>query len=165
MVKRHAKARFMPNYHVFPGGIGMYKHALSDQSVEMSDSSPAWDGVSTIPSKANCQILKNEALSIKAEERTLKIAALRELYEEANLLVSNPHIPADQLRDAHRKDLNGEYCNVIDLLMHQKMLTCSFPYANTTLATLTFLAYITLRDGSHPSKKNFDMTLTSIVLC
>eukprot|EP01102_Stenamoeba_stenopodia_P020022 TRINITY_DN7682_c0_g2_i2.p1 TRINITY_DN7682_c0_g2~~TRINITY_DN7682_c0_g2_i2.p1 ORF type:complete len:305 (+),score=84.86 TRINITY_DN7682_c0_g2_i2:29-943(+) len=61
MVKRSTKARFMPGAHVFPGGI-----------LEDTDSDSSW--VSSVGNSPSLEI-------------TTKVAAIRELFEETNVLL------------------------------------------------------------------------------
>jgi 8-oxo-dGTP pyrophosphatase MutT (NUDIX family) len=68
-VKRHSKARFMPNFHVFPGGI-----------LEPSDSAPEWK--SYLSHSASKHAFANDS-------EPLRIAAIREVFEESNVLLSN----------------------------------------------------------------------------
>lgn len=55
------------------------------------------------------KILKKDALSITGQARVLRLAVLRELYEEANILVSQPHILSDSRRDTFRRETQGRY--------------------------------------------------------
>jgi len=63
MVKRSSKNRFMPGAHVFPGGV-----------LETSDNDPRWASL--------CNWEGNQV------ELSFRIAAIRELFEETNVLLS-----------------------------------------------------------------------------
>eukprot|EP01096_Ripella_sp_DP13-Kostka_P004794 TRINITY_DN172_c0_g1_i1.p1 TRINITY_DN172_c0_g1~~TRINITY_DN172_c0_g1_i1.p1 ORF type:complete len:346 (-),score=95.18 TRINITY_DN172_c0_g1_i1:18-1055(-) len=70
-VKRHAKARFMANFHVFPGGL-----------LEKSDFDARWKTHLSTP--AIDQLITDD------KERALRIAAVREVFEESNVLLADP---------------------------------------------------------------------------
>jgi hypothetical protein len=53
------------------------------------------------------KILKKEAAEIVGLSRTTRIAALRELYEEANILFSCPNVSADVRHDHFRQQTQG----------------------------------------------------------
>jgi len=75
-VKRKPTARFMPGYHVFPGGI-----------VEDSDILPDGHPLLPIPLPSY----------LRDERRTLRLAAVREVFEESNVLLCDPVLPDETL--------------------------------------------------------------------
>eukprot|EP00009_Paramoeba_aestuarina_P004180 CAMPEP_0201508698 /NCGR_PEP_ID=MMETSP0161_2-20130828/1978_1 /ASSEMBLY_ACC=CAM_ASM_000251 /TAXON_ID=180227 /ORGANISM="Neoparamoeba aestuarina, Strain SoJaBio B1-5/56/2" /LENGTH=287 /DNA_ID=CAMNT_0047903437 /DNA_START=153 /DNA_END=1013 /DNA_ORIENTATION=- len=72
-VKRHKKARFMPSAHVFPGGV-----------IEKSDRDARWR--KRITSKGTGEITDDEMF---------RIGAIRELFEESNILFVKSNKPID----------------------------------------------------------------------
>lgn len=76
-VKRKETARFMPGYHVFPGGI-------TEPSDEIPEDHPL------LP----CPL--SESLHDPVT-RTLRLAATREVFEESNVLLCDPIVPPEQL--------------------------------------------------------------------
>jgi len=95
MVKRSSKSRFQPGAHVFPGGIA-----------EKSDEDPKWS-----------ELLKGH--SLPNNERTLRLAGVREVFEEVNVLLSDPLVPnslkRNQWRAAVQKDSTKFYDMCVDL--------------------------------------------------
>jgi hypothetical protein len=95
MVKRSAKARFMAGAHVFPGGL-----------TELSDQDPKWKQLTNQtngPHKA-IKMIKEESEQSTADPGSIdeiyfKIGAIREVFEESNILIAtnNPEQQADKL--------------------------------------------------------------------
>jgi 8-oxo-dGTP pyrophosphatase MutT (NUDIX family) len=92
MVKRHAKSQFMANAYVYPGG----RLDPVDCSPEMASVTSGLDGRA-------CAARLREDLDA-ARARGLFVAALREAFEEAGVLLTQPE-PADRL-DEWRRALN-----------------------------------------------------------
>jgi len=83
-VKRSNESHFMPNTHVFPGGV-----------FEESDSSPVWDAFRDNNSFENSEMLNRK------EKWCNRVTAIRELFEETSLLLAR----TDQKKE------KGEICH------------------------------------------------------
>eukprot|EP01098_Paradermamoeba_levis_P015431 TRINITY_DN7856_c0_g1_i1.p1 TRINITY_DN7856_c0_g1~~TRINITY_DN7856_c0_g1_i1.p1 ORF type:complete len:304 (-),score=66.33 TRINITY_DN7856_c0_g1_i1:113-979(-) len=96
MVKRSEKSRFMPGYHVFPGGIA-----------ETADQDPRWSS-----------LLKLKEM--EKESNFLRISALRELFEETNVLLTSPSPSqsVDEWRQKTQKNAEAflEMCSSLSLI-------------------------------------------------
>lgn len=75
MVKRHAKSSFMANAMVFPGG-----------QVEKDDRGASWLGASDLEEEAILQYLAPHSPELAT---ALLVAAVRETFEEAGVLLAN----------------------------------------------------------------------------
>jgi len=84
MVKRSGKSRFMPHAHVFPGGI-----------TEEIDSNDRW--------KDLLAQHESERSEVNNPFLTFKIAAVRELLEEANLFISTRYFSDSELQPWRQK--------------------------------------------------------------
>jgi len=71
MVKRSGKSRFMPGVHVFPGGI-----------VENADYPEHWNKLFSV----------SELAGVNKQELALRMAAIREVFEETNVLICTPSL-------------------------------------------------------------------------
>lgn len=94
MVKRSSKNRFMPNTHVFPGGV-----------VETADNDPKW---------AQICGWKGDATDL-----AYRIAAIREVFEEVNVLISSKvtNLPVSELREWRLK-VQKDASKFYDMCMH-----------------------------------------------
>jgi len=98
LVKRSSKNRFMPSTHVFPGGV-----------VEVSDEDPRW---------AELCGWRGDT-----DELTFRIAAIRELFEEVNVLLSSKDIFTNTNNDElqlWRKDVQNDSSKFYEMCNHYK---------------------------------------------
>jgi len=125
MVKRSTKARFFPGAHVFPGGL-----------VEESDSDSKWKellGVSQIQQFVQINVDGTKVVN----EFAFRVAAIRELFEEVNVLMASSttntkHINNElvsQWRPLVQKDSSKffDMCKELGLVPQVLQL---FPYAH-----------------------------------
>jgi len=94
LVKRSSKNRFMPNAHVFPGGV-----------VESSDNDPKW--------------AKMCGWDGDAKELAHRIAAIREVFEEVSILLtsSKTGISSQDLQDWRLK-VHNDASKFYDMFVH-----------------------------------------------
>ncbi|KAL6070684.1 Nucleoside diphosphate-linked moiety X motif 19 [Balamuthia mandrillaris] len=86
MVKRAMKARFMPGVHVFPGGV-----------LEESDKDPIWYALFERQRKVMPTSFSSSSSSLSTSSLALRVAAIRELFEETNVLLTHP--PSTMLKE------------------------------------------------------------------
>jgi 8-oxo-dGTP pyrophosphatase MutT (NUDIX family) len=83
MIERHSKSDFLPDLYVFPGGrLEKQDHALSDRVVGIT-SKEAAARLGDVPSES---------------AQALFVAAIRETFEEAGILLASPRDRSDLLR-------------------------------------------------------------------
>lgn len=116
MVRRSPRATFMPNVLVFPGG-----------RVEPSDHGPQWDRFTDLTeAEANAQM----CLPPNEKARSLMIAAVRETFEEAGILLATSRngdgLDNDQLCE-FRERLNNQDQSFLSIV---KILDCVLSLQN-----------------------------------
>jgi len=89
MVKRSATSRFYPGAHVFPGGIW-----------EENDKNPEW---------------KNILRQNFSEDLQMKITAVRELFEETNVLLTSPRIQDSAERNDWRNSTEKDASKFLEM--------------------------------------------------
>jgi len=98
MVKRSSTARFMPNHHVFPGGV-----------FEETDAHENWKQMGLISNEVQYPFSNDLVVG--------KIAALRELFEETGLLITDPmvHTGSDEI-EKFRTSVQESPINYMNIL-------------------------------------------------
>ncbi len=107
MVRRHGRSRFMANAHVFPGG----RLDEADCAPDLVDRCAGLDGQQA----ARCM-----GLDDPDRARGLYVAALRETFEEAGVLLARPPPAATRLT-AQREQLNAGELSFAAMLQQQSL--------------------------------------------